>query len=142
MRRHRHLVATGLAAAFAAATSVGLSARPADAAHAVSSKARHTVSCWASLSGPTYSAGNVVASVTWQCTPGTMQQMSPYISLTAPNGTRYTMPNTCVNTTFCPVSVSAPYSGGTWKAQADYLYVVDYTGVGQYFFGPSNSLYL
>ena len=141
MRRYRHL-AIGLAAVLVAATAAGFGARPADAALAAHATARLSVSCWASTSGPTYVSGTVVASVTWQCTPGTQQQMAPYISLTAPNGTRYGAATQCFNTSVCSVSVSAPYSGGNWMARSDYMYVVDYSGTSSYVFGPAYYAYL
>lgn len=134
MHRHRHL-ATGLAVLLTATVSIG--ARPADAALTARIKARRSISCWASTSGPSHVGSNVVASVTWQCTPGIQQQMTPYISLTAPDGTRYGSAGaTCYTTTSCPANVNAPYSSGTWSARSDYVFVVDYNGNGMYFFGP------
>ncbi|HEY2943929.1 MAG TPA: hypothetical protein VGN09_15965 [Vicinamibacteria bacterium] len=102
-----------------------------------------SVSCWAGVDGGPYRSGDlVITNVTWQCTPGIQQQIAPYVTLTAPDGTRYSNSARCYNTTYCIVSVSAPYTYGTWTARAEYAYVVAYDGTSSYFFGGSASTYI
>lgn len=143
MPRHRRL-----AAVLVAVIVAGFAAQRADAALAagVNAQKAHaaSASCWADISFPAHIGSNTEATATWQCSPGVQQQIAPLISLTSPTGTRYTASTQCYNTTYCAITVSAPWSsnGNPWTARAEYAYVVDYDGVSSYFFGGSASAYL
>ncbi|MEO6525210.1 MAG: hypothetical protein ABIP93_01160 [Gemmatimonadaceae bacterium] len=135
-----------LAAVLAVAVAAGFGAHNADAALAPGAKTPRTNArmgdCWADVSYPAHIGNNTETTITWQCTNGTPQQIAPLASLTSPSGTKTNVSRQCYGTSSCAITVSVPWSSGTWTAKADYAYVVAWDGSASYYWGGTIAQYL